>query len=84
MISIIILYLIVVFIYNVSYVINNQRGEAMNNSLFKARLQARHLSIQYSVWYVRHLGNGVYAPYAHSSDDENTVACFISGEEFIE
>lgn len=64
--------------------INNQRGNAMNNSLFKARLQARHLSIQYSVWYVRHIGNGIYQAYAHSSEDSNTVACFISGKEFKE
>lgn len=50
----------------------------------QARAQARRLSIKYIVYYVREVEPGDFEPWAHSSDDARTVACFISGREVIE
>jgi len=50
----------------------------------QACLKAKRLSIQYGVWYVREVKPGAFEPWAHSSDDAQTVACYISGKEFIE
>jgi len=52
--------------------------------LIQARIQAKLLSIQYAVWYVRETKPGEFQPWAHSSDDAQTVATFLSGKEFKE
>ena len=49
--------------------------------------QARALACKYSnkyltFWYVREVKPGVFEPYAHSSDDERTVATFYCGQEW--
>lgn len=53
-------------------------------TLLQAKVQAAKLSIKYSIWYVREVSKGNYQPYAHSSEDERTVATYTNGKEFIE
>ena len=44
----------------------------------QARAKARKYSRQYlTFWYVREVSPGQFAPWAHSSDDERTVATFL-------
>lgn len=49
-------------------------------TLQKAKLQAKQLSKRYIFWYVREVQPGVFEPYAHSSDDAQTVASYMQGE----
>jgi len=53
-------------------------------TLIQASNKAAKFSIQYGIWYVREVSQGNFEPWAHSSDDERTVKCFMSGTEFIE
>lgn len=49
----------------------------------QARAKARKYSRQYmTFWYVREVSPGQFAPWAHSSDDERTVATFYCGREW--
>lgn len=49
-------------------------------SLLKACTLASEYSKKYLThWYVRDVGNNLYSPWAHSSDDEKTVACYYCG-----
>lgn len=46
----------------------------------KAMYSAMRFSRKYVThWYVREVSPGVYEAWAHSSDDEKTVACFYCG-----
>ncbi len=48
----------------------------------QARAQARRFSRKYlTFWYVREVSPENFQPYAHSSDDAQTVACFYNGVE---
>lgn len=50
---------------------------------FQARALARKYSRKYcTFWYVREVQPGIFEPWAHSSDDERTVACFYCGKEW--
>lgn len=49
----------------------------------QARAKARKYSRQYlTFWYVREVSPGQFAPWAHDSDDERTVATFYCGREW--
>ena len=49
----------------------------------QARAKARKYSRQYTTfWYVREVSPGQFAPWAHHSDDERTVATFYCGDEW--
>ena len=49
----------------------------------QARAKARKYSKNYGTfWYVRETKPGVFEPWAHSSDDERTVAVFFAGQEW--
>ena len=49
----------------------------------QARAKARRYSRQYATfWYVREVSPGQFAPWAHHSDDERTVATFYCGDEW--
>lgn len=50
-------------------------------TLTQAKLKAARYSIRYGVWYVRRIRDNEFEPYAYSSDDSDTVACFIAGKE---
>ena len=53
----------------------------MNKSFLVARIHARRYSDIYSTsWYVRYMGKGMFEAYAHSSDDNRTVAEFYCGK----
>lgn len=48
-----------------------------------ARALARRYSRKYlTFWYVREVTPGKFEPWAHSSDDERTVATFYCGKEW--
>ena len=52
-------------------------------SLIVAKRKCKETSLRYGTfWYVRLLENGMYGLWAHSSDDEKTVACFYNGEDW--
>ena len=52
----------------------------MNKYVAKAR--ARRYSKQYATfWFVREVSPGQFEPYAHSSEDKQTVVTFYCGEE---
>ena len=51
----------------------------------RARALARKYSNKYlTFWHVREVKPGVFEPYAHSSDDERTVATFYCGKKWSE
>lgn len=51
-------------------------------TLLKARISARTFSNVYNTnWFVRYMPDGTYQPWAHSSDDQRTVAMFYCGKE---
>lgn len=50
---------------------------------YSAMRLAKKYSRDYGTfWYVRDVGNGNFEPWAHSSDDAATVACYYSGERW--
>lgn len=54
-------------------------------TLIIAKIKARRYSKRYGTfWYVRQVAPGNYQPYAHSSDDERTVATYFNGEDWTE
>lgn len=51
----------------------------------QARRLARKYSLKHSTfWYVREVTPGNFEPWAHSSDDERTVATFYAGKEWTD
>ena len=60
---------------------NLDTGDTMPKA--QARAKARRYSRQYATfWYVREVSPGQFAPWAHHSDDERTVATFYCGKEW--
>jgi hypothetical protein len=54
-------------------------------TLQEAKCFALKYSKQYmTFWYVRQVQPGDFQPWAHSSDDERTVATFYCGEEWTD
>ena len=54
-------------------------------TLTMAKAKARRYSKQYSTfWYVRQVAPNKFEPWAHSSDDERTVATFYCGNDWTE
>ena len=64
----------------------NWTGENLEQITMKksqAQAKARKYSRQYmTFWYVREVSPGQFAPWAHHSDDERTVATFYCGKEW--
>ena len=64
----------------------NWTGENLEQITMKksqAQAKARKYSRQYmTFWYVREVSPGQFAPWAHHSDDERTVATFYCGDEW--
>ena len=51
----------------------------------QARVLAKRYSKKYlTFWYVREVSPEVFEPWAHSSDDQRTVAVFHCGKEWKE
>ena len=48
-------------------------------TLLRAKLLAKHYSNQYYSWYVREVTPGNFEPWAHDSEDHQTVAAYYSG-----
>ena len=46
------------------------------------RLAKKYSNMYLTFWYVREVQPGKFEPYAHSSDDEKTVACFYCGKKW--